>query len=225
MDLKTWGPRASLTAVRARRPVAHDSRDDPLAQGQRTHGVEFGLSRIHRLAFFRLFIGLLAHVSMILRPGAPHFRFVLGQKETPIGSAYRLQPAYAPMGGLSFVERPRTGMRNRRILSVGLPLPTSTLMDTTPNRNLRSRFIWISLRQPRGSARALIKLGYALFMPIDIEIHELEQAFAALRLQMNALSHQLRAVESRVEQTSKQLVEIEIELRATRASDPLRHGI
>jgi hypothetical protein len=24
-------------------------------------------------------------------PGAPYFRFVLGQKETPIGSAYRLR--------------------------------------------------------------------------------------------------------------------------------------
>ena len=162
---------------------------------------------------------------MVLRSRGFTIQICTRAKRNPHRERLPVATGLRPNGGLSFVERPRTGMRNRRILSVGLPLPTSTLMDTTPNRNLRSRFIWISLRQPRGSARAFIKLGYALFMPIDIEIHELEQAFAALRLQMNALSHQLRTVESRVEQTSKQLVEIEIELRATRASDPLRHGI
>ncbi len=162
---------------------------------------------------------------MVLRSRGFTLQICTRAKRNPHRERLPVATGLRPNGGLSFVERPRTGMRNRRILSVGLPLPTSTLMDTTPNHNLRSRFIWISLRQPRGSARAFIKLGYALFMPIDIEIHELEQAFAALRLQMNALSHQLRTVESRVEQTSKQLVEIEIELRATRASDPLRHGI
>ena len=97
-------------------------------------------------------------------PGLYSSDLYSGKKKPPSGAPTGCEPANAPMGAFRSLDSaatfeglcgPRTGMRNRRILSVGLPLLTSILTNTTPNHNLGSRFIWISLRQPRGSARAL----------------------------------------------------------------------